>query len=360
MAEGGWSQQTVAGLRNANSKHSEAEFSNHVSLWPMLPARIRRNLEGLGIPESSFVALDWQEVKARLRASGHSGYFRILEAVHKALRESSRDGLAEHRAARLLRDPACSALFSTELHAAAGCSPPQGRSTAGPTPTQELELLARMVDSGNDIRNLLDEVAAGRARAALAHSSRGTYASHCRVIDWACSIVGESPVPASTVLISRIASVVNHPSTLRGWLAAWRDWHIACGEKWQGDQDHYLRKIRKGTERLTPQLSERGRLRFQLWAKVIRASASFGWIEFGALCNLSYLFALRVPSELLSQCTKAKLRMSRNSLQYGPIRRKGKLHPSTLTRWCICNSHPVLCWHHWIRALLEARGAKWS
>ena len=76
-----------------------------------------------------------------------------------------------------------------ELHAAVGRAPPTGRSLAGPTPTQEIQLLAELSSSGAPVCKLLEDITLARARAALATSTT----SHRRMISWACSILGEMP-----------------------------------------------------------------------------------------------------------------------------------------------------------------------
>ena len=189
-----------------------------------------------------------------------------------------------------------------ELHAAVGRAPPAGRSFAGPTPTQEIQLLAELTASGACVEQLLEDITLARARAALATSTNSSYASHRRMISWACSVLGEMPIPASLDLILRVSALVNNHNTLRVWLAAWRDWHIQEREQWPGDQNPFLRRVRKGTERLNPRPAPKGRVRFPLWRKLLQLAAQKNLISFGTLCNLAYIFAARVPSELLNQC----------------------------------------------------------
>ena len=110
------------------------------------------------------------------------------------------------------------------------------------------------------------------------------------------------PIPASLDLILRVSALVNNHNTLRVWLAAWRDWHIQEREQWPGDQNPFLRRVRKGTERLNPRPAPKGRVRFPLWRKLLQLAAQKNLIAFGTLCNLAYIFAARVPSELLNQC----------------------------------------------------------
>ena len=164
-----------------------------------------------------------------------------------------------------------------ELHAAVGRAPPAGRSFAGPTPTQEIQLLAELTASGACVEQLLEDITLARARAALATSTNSSYASHRRMISWACSVLGEMPIPASLDLILRVSALVNNHNTLRVWLAAWRDWHIQEREQWPGDQNPFLRRVRKGTERLNmlePTPRSQGQSALSTVAQAVAASSS--------------------------------------------------------------------------------------
>ena len=242
-----------------------------------------------------------------------------------------------------------------ELHSTAGLTPPIGRSRAGPTPSQEIHLLTSLQGQGVDVCALLDRIAATRAAASVASATSDAYASHVRMIQWACDILQLRALPAQLSTISRVAAVVNNHNTLRAWLAAWRDWHIRARLPWAGDGDPYLRMIRRGTERLAPPEVPKGRVRFLLWRRLLKLAATKGLIEFGTLCNLAYVFAARVPSELLRQCTWGKLSISSGALLWQGVCRKGKPRPSDLRRWCVCAKDPLLCWHAWLEALWEQR-----
>ena len=248
----------------------------------------------------------------------------------------------------------------TELHAAVGRLPPQGRSAAGPTPTQEINLLADLTKSGVAVNQLLDDIALARARAALAKATSSSYASHVRMISWACSCLGELPMPASLDLILRVSALINNHHTLRVWLAAWRDWHIQERERWPGDQNPFLRRVRKGTERIAPRPKPKGRVRFPLWRKLLQLAAQKGLTAFGTLCNLAYIFAARVPSELLRQCRWCNLTIQNDTLTFKDVQRKGKPCLSNLRRWCVCAKDELLCWHLWLAALKEVRAANCS
>ena len=242
----------------------------------------------------------------------------------------------------------------TELHAALGFSAPRGRSAAGPSPGQELTMLESLVARGvpqHEIEDLLDFIAANRARAAVSQGTGITYSSHQRMIHWACSLFGEAPAPASEQLIRRVTCLVNSHSTLRGWLAAWKDMHTQRGMRWAGDDDQYLTRMRKGVQRLAPPVPTKKRLRRRLLREVLRAAVRLGDLRMGAAILIAYLFGLRVPSELLGQLRPSMLRSSNGSLTIQNLRRKAKPHPCDLTRLCVCASDQFLCWHVWLDAI---------
>lgn len=118
-----------------------------------------------------------------------------------------------------------------------------------------------------------------------------------------------------------------------------------------------LRKLRKGTARLAPEAPPKPRLQFQWWSKLLKLAARNKQVEFGTVCNLAYAFAARVPSEILRQLSWSKLSVGDNCLVYSNVYRKGKPHPCTLRRWCVCSRSPLLCWHPWLAALHELRAA---
>lgn len=83
-----------------------------------------------------------------------------------------------------------------EIHAVMGVRPPVGRTEAGPSPRQEIELLERLKAGGmpqSSLLHFVDHVAASRARAAVGPGSGPTFASHQRMIQWACSLFDEPP-----------------------------------------------------------------------------------------------------------------------------------------------------------------------
>jgi hypothetical protein len=148
----------------------------------------------------------------------------------------------------------------TTVHATLGlvsCS--QGR--AGPTPSATIRALGEAQRAGVVIGSVLDGVADRRASCSLRPGTRTTYSSHFFQIRQACRMLGASPLPASLDTVRRVASVVNNPSTLRGWLSAWRQFHIQARRDWAGDGDAFLRAARLGLAKSAPPPLPRRRLR---------------------------------------------------------------------------------------------------
>ena len=165
--------------------------------------------------------------------------------------------------------------------------------------------------------------------------------------------MGRSPVPADLILVRRVSALVNHESTLRGWLAAWKDLHVLSGKPWVGDRDAYLKAVRAGTAKAAPPRKAKKRLRRDLLRSCLQEAVKKGDFEIGAGLNLAYAFGLRVPSELLAQACEARLEEGEDELRITGLRRKGKPEPSALSRWCVCAGDPLLCWHPWMAWLRE-------
>ena len=225
---------------------------------------------------------------------------------------------------------------------------------AGATPTQTLYALREAQSNGLNITALLDGIADRRASQNLSEGSSHSYHSHLNQIRHACELLCEDWLPAALHTIRRVTSVVNNPSTLRGWLAAWRYVHIVAGATWLGDGDLFLRAVRLGLLRHVGPPPMRMRMQAPRLIKVLRYCINNDLTLVGAAAALAYIFALRVPSELLRQAgvTLFTTADSRR-IQYGPIRRKGQPRLTTLTRWCTCDWCPLLCAHPWVAYLRE-------
>ena len=149
----------------------------------------------------------------------------------------------------------------------------------------------------------------GRAAASVADSTSVTYVSHINMISWACSVLGVSLCPAPVAGIRKVAVVCNNPMTLRGWLAAWRRLRVLRGVKWEGDGDSLLRAVRAGTSRRLPLGPPKRRVRISLLMRLLKAAIQQKEFLVGAACCLAYVFALRVPSELLAQGRRGQLKV---------------------------------------------------
>ena len=172
---------------------------------------------------------------------------------------------------------------------------------AGPPPTSTLSALSRAAHQGTDIASILDGVADWRAGCGIGPATANTYASHFRQIRFACLLLKQSAVPATLSTIRRVSSVVNHPSTLRGWLAAWRHIHLLGHHTWAGDGDSFLRAVRLGLVKSMGPPILRKRMRKPRLLRVLHTCVRSKLFLEGAAAALAYVFCLRVPSELLRQ-----------------------------------------------------------
>ena len=250
-----------------------------------------------------------------------------------------------------LRDPS-RRRASHLVDALPGVGPASTR-RAGPTPSQNMIFLQAAIQQGLDIRAACDRVADSRATASVQESSANTYDSHLRQIHRACQILGEPAFPASIETIRRVSSLVGHPSTLRGWLAAWRRLHHTARIPWPADRDPFLVAVQGGLRRSLGPAPTRARCRRLLLRRIlIVAAATEAW-HAGAFAVLAYMFGLRAPSELVGQATRSSFSCSSRQICYGPIRRKGSLELQTLQRWCCCQQDRILCPHDWLLVLFE-------
>ena len=145
--------------------------------------------------------------------------------------------------------------------------------------------------------------------------------------------------------------------TLRGWLASWRRLHILRGERWEGDADLLLRAIRTGTSRRLPLGAPKRRVRMPLLSALLKASARTRDFQMGAACCLAYVFALRVPSELLGQGLRGQFVVYPDKICLVGLRRKGRQQLTELVRSCTCRSNPLACPHPWVEFALNSTRA---
>lgn len=222
-----------------------------------------------------------------------------------------------------------------------------------PTPSESIRVLAHARSQGADIEAVLDGIIDCRAGSSIAQSSGRTYSSHLTQIRRVCGLLQAQVCPADISTIRRVSAVVNHPSTLRGWLSAWRHLHILARHPWRGDGDPHLYAARAGLARHTEPPPVRRRMRGQRLLRTLRPCVQAGHYFEAAAAALAYIYGLRVPSELLRQARSDMFRCRGHRITYGPVRRKGKVAPSALTRYCCCASQPLLCAHPWVAFLHE-------
>ena len=215
-----------------------------------------------------------------------------------------------------------------------------------------LQLLRR---EGWDLRSICDSVADARANAGVQESSARTYDAHLRGVEVVCGLLGECAFPAKLETIRRVSSVVGNPTTLRGWLAAWRRLHCVVRLPWAGDRDPFLISVRTGLRRCIGPTPPKKRCRKGLLRRLATAAVQRQWWSAGAFCVLAYTFGLRPPSELMRQASAELFWDAGPHIAYGPIRCKGQPHPQTLKRWCVCEQDQLLCPHAWIQILTESR-----
>ena len=253
---------------------------------------------------------------------------------------------------KMLAAPRCDGGVS--VHEVLGVTSSHSART-GPPPRFCIAALEQAAATGADVPSILEGVADRRAGVSIAHGTGVTYDSHLNQIRRMCSLLGSRIVPADLTTVRRVSSVVNNPSTLRGWLGAWRQLHVQARVPWPGDGDPFLRAVRLGlTKTFGPPPERRGKRRCRL-VQVLRGCVARHLYLEGAVCALACTYALRVPSELLRQESLSLFQDRGDRIAYGPIRRKAKLHECTLVRFCLCASAtPLLCPHPWI-ALLRKR-----
>ena len=170
-------------------------------------------------------------------------------------------------------------------------------------------------------------------------------------------------VPAATQTIRRYAAVCNNPVTLRGHLAARKLFHNVLGLPWAGQNDAYVRAAAAGLVRLQPSQTPRMAIRKELSLKIVAhclASDSPDMTTFGIFAALAYLYALRVPSELLRQWSAQLLHPIANVWVYGPIRRKNCTGVISLRQACLCKTqYRLMCPHSWVGRVPTA-AAQWT
>ena len=318
-------------------------------IWHRLPFGILDALSRLGIACMSDLLSAPADVRARIRAHPCSEQSAAL--VEELLQPDGPDIFTVLRLS-LWEAPQRRVVH---LENALPCPGPVRPRRAGQTPSWNISLLQAAAREGADIRTICDRIADSRASSSVQESSSTTYDSHLRQIHRICRILGEPAFPASLGTIRRVSSVVGHPSTLRGWLAAWRRLHNSARLAWAADRDPFLTAVQAGLRRHLGPAPPRARCRRSLLRKILIAAAGAGSWEIGGFAVLAYTFGLRVPSELIAQATKQLFSVEPGQISYGPIRRKGQFQLQTLRRWCCCQQDRLLCPHDWLSILFEMR-----
>ena len=352
--------QPSGAMARASRSTPKVTSCRRAEVYALLPPAVAAALRSHGVDildfaEPAQLVGQQAEVAKQMRSDGWLPLLRFGAEALVSADSSPAQHLALWRMERELRSR--SASMPVELHSAIGRTPPEGRTAAGPSPRQELLCLEALRLEGitsEALGSIVDNIAMNRARAAVGPGSGTTYASHQRMIEWACGLFGMPPVPASPQLVRRVAALVNAPATLRGWLAAWRDLHIQRNLPWAGDADPLLRRIRASVQKAAPPPPPKKRLQIKLLRKVVRAAARRGEFRLGGAILFAYLFGLRVPSELLAQIVWSKFHVQARQITIAGLKRKGKRYPSDLTRLCVCQADQMLCWHLWYQALREA------
>ena len=146
--------------------------------------------------------------------------------------------------------------------------------------------------------------------------------------------------PDASPTAQRVTGVVDDPSTLRGWLAAWNLAHDTIGHSWLGDIDPRLRMARVGVGIFLPPAQTRKRASRIDTIRLVQYASSRAkrkWVIWAGMAACAYVFGFRVPSELLRQWGhRARFTSKGSTFTYGPLLRKGKIHPGVITRERLC------------------------
>ena len=190
--------------------------------------------------------------------------------------------------------------------------------------------------------------------AKITETSAPTYASHLRMIAWACTIFVICPLRCSVQDVRRITATCSSACTQRGWMSTWAMAHMA-GPPWPGDEDIVRRGVRTGTLKLhTPQLPRNWLGRRMVVRLLCNAAIDQKW-WWGCIIVIAYNFISRMPSELFSQFARPLLQRDGHRFTYGPNWRKHRLNWCSGTAFCSCETCPEICLHKWIPILDSSR-----
>ena len=205
--------------------------------------------------------------------------------------------------------------------------------TGRPRPTQCINLLELLNRAGFDAGLHCDAVANSRAGMSVAPLTATIYHSHLRQIHSACRALGECGIDT----IRRVSSVVGHPATLTGWLAAWRRIQCIARVPWAGDHDSQLLAICVGSRlSLDP-----GLVRQRCHTSLLREWEAR--VGSGRVCSAMPHVRITCPSELVGQAQQSLFAITARQIAHSPIKRKSQPHPQTLVRQCVCHFDRKLC-----------------
>ena len=259
-------------------------------------------------------------------ASAWDAFWRVVEALGQACERHNWDIMVA-----LSRDR--------------GCTP---RHPDGAPPRQVLRALEEARASGVDVVGLADTVVQDRFLCKTVPSTLRTYASHLRMVAWACELFGAPPLGCAVQHIRRVAAVCVCASTQRGWLSAWALAHQVAGVPWQEDLYTILRRICLDTAKCSAPRLPRHRFDRRLLRRLLRDAMSQQHTWWCVIAALAYNFLLRMPSELFAQCERALVQPQGGRFVYGPIRRKQRVDLCTVFSFCTCGVDAGICLHTWL------------
>jgi hypothetical protein len=289
------------------------------NLWWKLPPDARVHLQSENVANiGDLAALKFSDVMQTIQRAPELKQFAQLIYMVKAASDATdppnQEILMTNWEKTMMKIP--SALRPKTFHQALGDNPAfDAKHRAGPTPTAVLKLLHEFKQSGGDLNALADEKIQGRMAAGIEDTTSATYFSFINMLQWACSVFECEVCPAHLQSIRRVALVCNNPSTLRGWLAAWRRLHMQRGHPWEGDKDAVLKAIRIGTLKATPVGPPKRRVRRPLLRKLLQTAIRSNRFWIGAMLNIGYIFALRMPSELFRQGKRSQFQVGSKSIR---------------------------------------------
>ena len=319
--------------------------------WSRMPSRAKAFLAARGICSLLDLLMCAQDrLRAWMAEVEFKHFARLVQIILEAAGEESykyKDSLVLRWEREVMKVPAWAR--ASTVHQALGLEDHKNsKHRAGATPLQVLGELEEYTAAGGSPAEIADEVAQGRVASSIMDSTAVTYSSHLRMVERACMVFEAVVCPADIVTVRRVAAVCNNPMTLRGWLASWRRLHMLRGFEWAGDKDPLLRAIRSGTARRLPLQPPKRRVRLPLLQALLKEAIRTEEFWLGAAFCLAYVFALRVPSELLGQGHRSQFVSYADRVCLVRLKRKGQRQLTELVRSCTCSTNRLVCPHLWL------------